>query len=537
MPRNTIALGVRGPEPIASGASSINPFQMGVDIMRMQQLGNENTNFQLQLQANKEIGSIIAGAPDLDTGLRLASQSQWAPWAGPYFKNMREADLALTQRDKTLLEMGELNMKMGDSALDRFIGHMTPKLYGAINSGATDDQLASIWNGEKQQVLANLPPALRANFEAGVNGFWTSTTANAPQGNDPASIEARKQFYSGNLLNTMIASHAMTGEDWKQMLGVPETIKTAVRGPDGSLVPVEMPTVRTPLGRPGGGGFTTVPGPGGQPQMFPAPPTTVRPDEVQFPAPNALAPGTFNLGGTALPATTAPAQQPAALPSGQSKVPGQAPPSYVRDADGNTVPLWDEKTPMVAPSIPGRFTVGGAPAKTTQQVEAAKKQADDLYGSQQTEYTAAQASIANLDYLDTAFTDLGRSKFLAPGAAGTLRTNIANSLNTIAHLVGYTDSKGNPWVINPDELEKAEGIGKASTLLQYSTVRAFFGGQREAAQTIASARAAVPDINTSPLGAKLLVEELRAQAHRVVNQWQFKDEWAQRNFGDPTGAK
>jgi hypothetical protein len=531
------ALAIQPPQVAAGGGgTSINPFQAGVDIMRMQQLGNENRQFQLQQWANQGMAEIMSKHPnDEEGGLREILSSPFAPYGGQFANAVRASNQSLATTHRTNLETAKLGGEIVQTGLGGFIKDVTPTIYNAILNNASDDQLNSIFQGKRRQILAGMPSAAQGSFDEGLNGWWQSITANAPTGDSPEAVAARRQYYLSNLHNGLIGSN-LTAEDWKQFLGTSGEIETT--GPGG--VPVKMPIVQVP-----GGGIRTVPGPSGGPQMYPMPiPPGVHPeDQVPYPAPNALVPGSFNLGGPGFgspspaPGAAPGAAQPTPAPSGatpaptQSQVPSPAPVSSVTDNEGRPVPLWNENTPMVAPSIPGRTTVGGAPAKTPVQSDAEKEAGRTFDEAGGREYDSAIRTLGNLEFIDNGLSRLAHSKFLPPGAAADLRVELSRALNTVGSLTGYGDT------VSPEDLATAEGINKASKLLQYTTVTSFFGAQREAAQTISSAGQAVPNLSGSVLGGKLLTEELRAQANRLIDQRRWQVEWRNRNFGSLIGSK
>lgn len=534
MPRNTVALGVRPPELTSTGGSQINPFQAGLDIVRMQNEMNQNRGFQLKQQAYQELGKIAVQHPNDEEGMfRDMMASPWAPFGIDYINTARQSYLALTQAHEAMARTGKVEQEIGDSAFGNFMKVTAPLVFGAIQRDASDEEVKSIVQGNLQRVLATTPAAQRQNVINATNGWTTSITGGIPNTTTP---EMRKQIMLDNIVHGMIGASA-TADDFKQLSGAPIMQHTAAG---------EIPGVQAPAWA--GGGFTPAPAAGGGIQFVPqgVAPGPHQPDEIMIPGTGAptIAPpaGPYGFGGrptapggnalappppTPAPtAAPAPSPVPATAPVGQSMAPTQAP---VSAALG--IPLWDEKTQMVAPSIPGQTTISGAPAKTKTQQESATAQAHEFDTTGATEYDGAVRSLGNLEYISNGLRSLANSRFLSAGAAGQLRTEIANSLNTIGALTGYGE------VVNASELATAEGITKASRLLQYSTVRGFFGGQREAAQTIASAGQAVPGIENTTLGGLLLTEELKAQANRAIDLRRWQMEWKNRNFGDLTGSK
>src|SRR5215467_4417557 len=124
MPRNTVALGVRPPE--VGGGTTVNPFTAGLDIMRMQQLSNENARFHLEMQANQAIGSIMSGYPTIEEGIQAVAKSPWAAYGSKYIETMRNAELAAANIAKAHAETGKLNLETGDTAQHIFVKNMIP---------------------------------------------------------------------------------------------------------------------------------------------------------------------------------------------------------------------------------------------------------------------------------------------------------------------------------------------------------------------------------------------------------------------------
>ena len=542
------ALSVQVPQPTeGGGVSAINPFQAGLDIMRMRQLNNENQQFQLQQWANRGIAGIMSQHPgDEEGGLREILASPFAPYAPGFVAQVRESNASLANTHKTNLETQKMGGEIVQTGLNGFIKTTVPMLYDAILKGANTDQLSSIFQGQRGRILAGMPPALRDQFGQGLDAWWTGMTT----GVDKMEPNAAKAYMLNNFHNSTIGA-GFSAEDWAHAYGKPETITQTIRGPDGKPMTVVTPVMRDQQT----GAIRTVPGAGGTPQMYtpgiepgyhePG----MQPYGTGGPGGNALMPP--NIGGpgfTGVPSYpgAGPAPTLAPSPSAASPVPSvapsapaatQAPAASAIETAGDDTPLW---TPEAMANNPPQ---GGFDASGTRWVwqdpgkaEQATKNQESYAGEMRTAYNSRQKQALQLTAMDDNLNTLAGTT-LEPGASGEERTRVLRQANTAAKFVNsFVGQNLLPEITDERTLASAEGLIKEMRLAQFETVRSEFGAQREAGSVIMSALQAVPGMDTSLLGNKLVLEGLRADSRRDQDLYKFQGQWMNTHHGDLTGA-
>src|SRR5215472_4926737 len=350
------ALSVQVPQPTeGGGVSAINPFQAGLDIMRMRQLTNENQQFQLQQWANRGIAGIMSQHPgDEEGGLREILASPFAPYAPGFVAQVRESNASLANTHKTNLETQKMGGEIVQTGLNGFIKTTAPMLYDAVLKGANTDQLSSIFQGQRQRILAGMPPALRDQFDQGLDGWWTGVT----NGVEKMEPNAAKAYLLNNFHNSTISA-GFSAEDWAHAYGKPETITQTIRGPDGKPMTVVTPVMRDQQT----GAIRTVPGAGGAPQMY------TPGIEPGYHEPGMQAYGTGGPGGNTLmppniggpgftgvpsyPSVTPPAPTPSAVPStapAASAAPSGGPITTPTLPAGES-PMAEDETPLWTPEV------------------------------------------------------------------------------------------------------------------------------------------------------------------------------------------
>jgi hypothetical protein len=146
------------------------------------------------------------------------------------------------------------------------------------------------------------------------------------------------------------------------------------------------------------------------------------------------------------------------------------------------------------------------------------------------------------DFIDNDLDHLAGT-VLAPGAGANERLAAAKAWNAsmeVAHATGIlSDSQFNKFKLSDSDVATAESFLKSTTLAQFTTLTQFLGKQREAAQTIQVALRAVPGIENTYLGNKLVLEGLRSAASRTVDLQRFQQQWLSNpnNHGDLTGSE
>ena len=128
---------------------------------------------------------------------------------------------------------------------------------------------------------------------------------------------------------------------------------------------------------------------------------------------------------------------------------------------------------------------------------------------------------------------LGTQGFLAPGTGDTARVNFAKHINTIAK--NYLGLADNQLPFDPNKVASSEDILKTTTRLGFDLARQL--GSREAMMIVQQAIGAVPGIENTPRGARLIFGSLNAAAQRQIDYYQFLQKWVAPDAnGQPTHA-
>jgi hypothetical protein len=192
----TVALGVRPPAPPAADPGG--PLGMVSAYAALQQRANAVRQFNQQFAARQRAGQIIAGAPDLETGLQAA---QGDPLVAGFAPDVLQS-LRATQQ--TLTTTQGLQAGQNRDALQAVIKAQAASLADPSTFGA---------NIKTQMDL--LPADVRARVAPAVGDLVTSLTAPGPDG-QPVT---RQQFNArtvGNLTGAGIGPEAVNG-----LLGTP----------------------------------------------------------------------------------------------------------------------------------------------------------------------------------------------------------------------------------------------------------------------------------------------------------------------------
>lgn len=563
MPRYTVALGARGPAPVESSTNQINPFSAYEDIMRAQNLQNENTQFQLKQQAYQALGAIAVQHPgDEEGAYREMLASQWAPWGQDYIKTTREAELTGAQIAQTQALTGKTNLEAGDSVMHVFAKNLGP-LYAALEMGTTDDTtLNGLRDGAVAQTLAtagNMSESQKANAVNSMRAWYQSLYNNLPPVGDPN----RSKVLMSRIAPT-IASSGLDGPGLTAILGsnihvdtptqegwgvqpppyinggapiLHAVINKGVAPKLGASGDVGYPaqggadTSLNPLLMPGTPGAPTPGAPnqlGGQPTAPPPTGAQPAPTGAPPPAPAVPAPAPAPPSATAPQAATAPAWQPAAPPRAES--------------DGT--PLWNQNTNFTSPEAnQGYWDASGKTWNWTNpgKADSVKAERDQFNTEGEKEYKGAINTKFNLEMMDQDLDRLAGTP-LESGALGHERYAVANDFNSaisILNNAGVLPDSVLKLKLDPQAVAADENFLKSETLTQFSTVaQAFPGSHREAAQIIMQALKGVPDIDKSYMGNKLVLEGLKTMAHRVTEMQDFQRQWLANpaNHGDLTGS-
>lgn len=222
----SISLGIK---PLGSSAAPLpDPLSTAQKLIGIQNSLNQQKLFNQTFSARQKAGQILAGAPDLETGLKsLYADPLTAPFAPEIVSSVRQGMLAQTQ------QMGEIQ-KQG---LEGFGGFMKA-LPGAIANPASFDKLAAAYK-------ANLSPQVHKQYDTAVANVRQSLIDGLPEDPLAAQTELRKRFAG------LATSAGMSPEVFGVAAGKP-----GVQDTGGALVPTmqnaatgELTPAGTPLGK------------------------------------------------------------------------------------------------------------------------------------------------------------------------------------------------------------------------------------------------------------------------------------------------
>jgi len=512
--------------------AQMNPMAMISQWAQIQNAMNQNKLFQQTFLARQKAGQILASAPDLESGLQgLLSDPDVAPFAGETINNIRQSQLTMSQ-------LQEVQQGQVQSGLDAFV-----KMLPAVL--ASPDE--STWNGTADSVLARLPEGLRPRAMVAIESLKKAILDGLPS--DP---EAAKQVATQRLSGLAIAG-GLSPEGFKQLYGGTETLDLGDRLQPVKKIPEQLgggyrsfdqtfpkglaPQITTQGGVPlqvGGGPAR------GLNQLVPSAPAAqtnpLVPSAVES-APLAAPPGARE---SELNAPTEPrsrAVPPAyasdlGLPGGSQRPPAGAPEA---PDDGDAAPTSFTGRPLfdaVRVTPRPRSNLTGAPILNPAEKMAVDEQIKNFYGEDQQRFDSQQQFLGQLNRMDHDLETLAeQGGFLEPGVAATQRLEIAKSINFMAQLFGAKEP-----IFNPASIAVAEDFRKETVRAGFSLLTQQMGAQREAASVVSNAIQAVPNLDSTVLGSKLISDSLRAQSHRVIDRRYFQQEWARQNGGDLTGS-
>lgn len=246
-------------------------------------------------------------------------------------------------------------------------------------------------------------------------------------------------------------------------------------------------------------------------------------------------PGTETVGGAVVPVTTTPAQGGVhgEAPGTIAEVPGrQASPGSGGGpapagglVDSAVGPLKVGSSPSLGSGLLGQQSLSPA------QQAAATARAADWNGSELHAFQNAQMTSGLLDQMGADFDAMVKAGgWQVPGAAANLRQSFTGALNTFYQGLGQKP----PFDATAQAAE--ENLTKNTRTMGLTVLTTMLGNQREAAQTIHDITQAVPSINNSYLGGKILIDTLGAANQRNIDRRNFENAWQARNQGNLQGA-
>lgn len=138
-------------------------------------------------------------------------------------------------------------------------------------------------------------------------------------------------------------------------------------------------------------------------------------------------------------------------------------------------------------------------------------------------YDSAEGLKLQLQQMQDQLGQLGTSGFMSPGTGGAERAAFAKHMNSLAKSYLGLDDKSLPF--DPNKVASAEDIMKGTTRLGFDLARQL--GSREAMMVVQQAVGAVPGIENTPRGAKLVFGSLNSAAQRQQDYYEYLQNWAQ----------
>ena len=492
----SISLQARPPEPVLpsnplAAAGQLQGLQQGQLGIQAGQLGVQSKALELQSQttqlqqlqqsfaARQRLGQIMATAPDTEQGLAKAAQD---PEIAKYPNLLTDyralqatmATIGLQQQETRTSKAHEVE---GWTAAAR--NQADTGLLGAQTSKVQQEISGGLYAQAVKIIAGSTPETLGRNYAR-----WLSTLP---------PDQAKLISPLANDIVTSMGAGAQAGKD-------PKAAGQAYADTAARLLFSTGGDPTALLGKP-----TIQMGPGSLP---------TRMQEAPVLPPPGGAPG----GPSPVP-TPQPNQA-----GGQAEAPGATSPASAAPVG----PLAGTGQPLLAPLV-------GLASPPPHDPNLNDKMAASLIeahaGPQREVFRQGQVALSQLDDIEAALEKMASTGgVLAPGAGAALRVSLAKGINLLSGIAG-----GKP-VYDPTAIAAAEEATKEAIRLGFSSGKALLGGQREAMQTIDEAIDAVPGIQNTILGGKLIVAAMRAQIQRTQDQWKFEDEWRKRTGGDLTGA-
>jgi len=482
----TISLGVKPP------AAPTNPMELLGSIGEVQKKLTEARFIQAKFKAQQQAGTIIAAAPSLADGIAAINKVPEIAMFPEIANSVAEG------RDSLLAWQGNVSKQANDTTgkfLDSMAGAVVHKDYAKASADALVSTIMS--------------PEVRKAAMASIDR-WNTYTNDGLSGDPAKDEQERLQRISA----VGVGAGAM--DTIAKLHGTSSLID---RGP-GVQSAVTSPTIPTRLG-----------GTPGQTNFIGSLMPKDLPPSVTDPRGMPVNTGRLTGGGNALsptPAASAGAN-PLAMPSPKAAKSAESVTGNEFSAEdaGDGTPLYPKGYKIPAVKEPKNMSGGPANPQSEQRSTDLMKKFTDSKAMEH-----GQAALGNLAEMDANFDTMQKEGgFLTPGAGGEQRLAIGKIINATSAVFG-----GGP-VFAPTALAAGEDAMKDTQRMVGSLVNQMYGNQREAAETIKNATSAVPTINNTYLGGKLVTALLRAATQRSMAEWKFNNEWAAKHHDDLRGAE
>lgn len=193
--------------------------------------------------------------------------------------------------------------------------------------------------------------------------------------------------------------------------------------------------------------------------------------------------------------------------------------NYMRPTD---VPDWAPKGTLTA--VPAHMSPGE---------EAGQKEgAEDAFGEKsRAQYASSLGTIRAMEDMEHQFDTLNSQPgWYNTGAGANWKLEIAKAANSLAA------SSGAPPVFDAQKIASGEDLTKQTKLAGMQALSSMFGGSKEAASIVTSTQGAVPNIENTPQGGKLVLNGIREGARWQADQHAFMTNWFHDHTGNMVGA-
>lgn len=560
---NVPLVALQGGRTSGQAGDAFAPMRSQVDIMQgLVNLRQANAKFSAQ----QELSNVIRGASDpQDAANKIAMSPALAffPELGPQYAQMN-GQLVHTagerddQYDNAMARIAKLSSNLyalpdGDvNAYQTMSGNILQRALAGVNdplvrqrvAGAYADYMQGITQGVMRPDGTLDSGKLKNNISAAIFPYMTPEQMQALRGYQTYQPSGTK-FIPG------IGQDA--GQPGGAAAGLQPTIgqesvppggeqPPAAGGPPAPAAPAPAapaaPVPSAPDYAPGAVTATPLPPPAGAargPTAAPGATTTAAPPPGggEFPEANAAAAagagGAFPEGGVRPPGG-APAAAPAAPAPAATQAPAavvatpRAPGTSVRDSyDGK--PIWTADD--MKGGLMGQTDNAGNPIGPSADLW------KEFQGPEREKYGDAVGAMAGVHEIELDINELARQGhgILTPGAFGDIRTQLVSAVNTAYTMLGEKPP------IDPNQIATVEDWNKVTRRMAFGLQTQFFGHQRAAASVIAQDIAAVPGFSNQPLGAALMLESIKAQTTRALEERNFKQQWASTHNMSLVGAE
>lgn len=499
----------------------INPLTMMSGFANLQNTLNQNKLFQQTFAARQRAGQILSQSPDLEQGLeQLYRDPVTAPFAAETANAVRQGQQTFADIQRLRAVTAGEQQRQATDGLQAAVAHGLP----AIIESPSD----ATWDSVMKAQLNVLSPSARAAVAPALESLKHAMLADLPEEPEAAKAEVKKRAAALSL------GSGFTPESLAAVAGKPAVVDLGYAKQPGLEAPGQPFTAQGPellVGAPPryenfpGGVPAAVPA---IPGRFPGNPLTSSPGTGKFPA----AGDTGNELG-AQPAQPAPAGPAATSPPAAASAPAGA--ASVRPP-GTPLGLAGNGELLILPPDAASPSVGTG-AKGMQILSPAQLKSADAYQAEFADSGArafqnASSTIGSLKSMSADMDTIAKGGgFLVPGTLSLYRNETAKALNTMAAMVGLKE------VFDPSKLAAIDAFNKEVQRMGLTVLTTMLGNQREAAQTINNITTkAVPSLDNTPMGGKLIIEGLKAATQRVIDQRVWEEAWQAKNQGNLNGA-